>query len=311
MTQATVTADHLTKRFGDHEAVSALSFSVTRGRAFGLLGPNGSGKTTTIRLLNGLLTPDSGTVTLFGEQMTPRNADALRQRIGVQTDTNLYDNLSARENLRTWGALYGIDRRSLDSRVDDVLHTFGLTGRADSLVGEFSKGMRQKLAIGRAIIHEPELLFLDEPTAGLDPEAAAELIDYLKQMIQTLNTTLVISTHQLAGLESLCDDIGIITQGRLLAAGPVNALLQQEWPGNRYTLSIDGDHNAARRIVASRATADDGASDELAFHTDDEHTVSDIVAALVHEGIAVRSVIPQHPTIEDFYFTTLDKETGA
>jgi len=311
MTQTTVSADHLTKRFGDHEAVSALSFSVTRGRAFGLLGPNGSGKTTTIRLLNGLLTPDSGTVTLFGERMTARNADALRQQIGVQTDTNLYDTLSARENLRTWGALYGIGRHSLDSRVDEVLHTFGLAGRADSLVGEFSKGMRQKIAIGRAIIHKPDLLFLDEPTAGLDPEAAAELIGYLKQMIQTLNTTLVISTHQLAGLESLCDDIGIIAQGRLLAAGPVDALLHREWPGNRYTLSIDGDHNAARRIVASLATTDDSAGDELVFHTDDEHTVSEIVAALVHEGIAVRSVIPQHPTIEDFYFTTLDKETGA
>ena len=311
MIQPTIVADHLTKRFGNHQAVSALSFSVTRGRAFGLLGPNGSGKTTTIRLLNGLLTPDSGTVTLFGEQVTARNADALRQLIGVQTDTNLYDTLSARENLRTWGALYGIDRRSLDSRVDEVLHTFGLASRADSLVGEFSKGMRQKLAIGRAIIHKPELLFLDEPTAGLDPEAAAELIDYLKQMIQTSNTTLVISTHQLAGLETLCDDIGIITKGRLLTGGPVGALLQQEWPGNHYTLNIDGDHNAARRIVTSLAIADDSASTDLAFHTDDERTVSEIVAALVHEGIAVRSVIPQRLTIEKLYFTTLEKEARA
>lgn len=120
----------------------------------------------------------------------------------------------------------------------------------------------------------------------------------------------VASTHQLAGLEALCDDIGIIRQGRLLTAGPVDTLLQQEWPGHRYTLSIDGDHNAARRIVTSLATADESAGNDLAFHTDDERTVSEIVAALVREGIAVRSVIPQHPTIEDFYFTTLEKETG-
>ncbi|GAB3633505.1 ABC transporter ATP-binding protein [Microbacterium shaanxiense] len=311
MTHPAVTADHLTKRFGEHEAVTALSFTVARGRAFGLLGPNGSGKTTTIRLLNGLLTPDGGTVTLFGEQVTAKNADGLRQRIGVQTDTNLYDTLSARENLRAWGALYGLDRRSLDHRVDEVLGAFGLDSRSESLVGEFSKGMRQKLAIGRAVIHEPELLFLDEPTAGLDPEAAAELIDYLKRMIQARSTTVVISTHQLAGLESLCDDIGIIKQGRLLTAGPVDDLLQHEWPGNRFSLRVEGDLDVANRIVASLATTDIGADDELAFHTEDEGTVSEIVATLVRAGIAVRAVVPQHPTIEEFYFTTLDKETGA
>lgn len=311
MTHPTVTADRLTKHFGEREAVSALSFTVARGRAFGLLGPNGSGKTTTIRLLNGLLTPDGGTVTLFGEQVTATNADALRQRIGVQTDTNLYDTLSARENLRTWGTLYGLDRRSLDRRVDEILHTFGLDTRADSLVGEFSKGMRQKLAIGRAVIHEPELLFLDEPTAGLDPEAAAELIEYLKRMIQARSTTVVISTHQLAGLESLCDDIGIIQQGRLLAAGPVDDLLERQWPGNRYRLSIEGDRDAARHIVTSLATTDEGADGALTFHTEADDTVSEIVAALVRAGIAVRAVVPLHPTIEEFYFTTLDKETAA
>ncbi|WGD38457.1 ABC transporter ATP-binding protein [Lysinibacter sp. HNR] len=311
MTQPTVSASRLTKRFGEREVISAVSFSVTRGRAFGLLGPNGAGKTTIIRLLNGLLTPDGGAVTLFGERVNARNADALRQRIGVQTDTNLYDTLSARENLRTWGALYGIEQRSLRSRVDEILHTFGLTRRADSLVGEFSKGMRQKLAIGRAIIHKPDLLFLDEPTAGLDPEAASELIGYLRKMIQTLDTTLVISTHQLAGLEALCDDIGIIKQGHLLAAGPVDEMLRQEWPGNRYTLSVNGDYDVAHRIVTSFATADKTAGSEIVFHTDDEQTISQVVAALVHEGVGVRAVIPQHPTIEEFYFTTLDKEANV
>lgn len=311
MTHPTVTADRLTKRFGDREVVSGLSFTVDRGRAFGLLGPNGSGKTTTIRLLNGLLTPDEGTVALFGEQVTAKNADALRERIGVQTDTNLYDTLSARENLRTWGSLYGLARHTLDTRVDEVLDAFDLSSRADSLVGEFSKGMRQKLAIGRAVIHQPELLFLDEPTAGLDPEAAAELIGYLKAMIQARSTTLMISTHQLAGLEALCDDIGIISQGRLITAGPVAELLRHEWPGHRYRLSFTGGHEDARHIVASLATVDDDASGELVFHTEQPDTVSQIVSAVVRAGIAVRAVIPQQPTIEEFYFTTLDKETGA
>ena len=311
MTQPTVAADRLTKRFGDREAVSALSFTVRRGRAFGLLGPNGSGKTTTIRLLTGLLTPDDGSVALFGEPVSARHADALRQRIGVQTDTNLYETLSARENLRIWGELYGIGRSALAGRIDEVLETFGLSERADSLAGEFSKGMRQKLAIGRAIIHQPELLFLDEPTAGLDPEAAAELISYLKAMIQLSNTTVVISTHQLAGLELLCDDIGIIKQGRLLAAGPVDELLQRQWPGNRYSVSVDGAEDEARRIAASLATVEDGAEGEFTFVTDDEATVPTVVAAFVGAGVRVRAVVPLHPTIEDFYFTTLDKEVAA
>ncbi len=311
MTQPTVAADRLTKRFGDREAVSALSFTVRRGRAFGLLGPNGSGKTTTIRLLTGLLTPDDGSVALFGEPVSARNADALRQRIGVQTDTNLYETLSARENLRIWGELYGIGRSALAGRIDEVLETFGLSERADSLAGEFSKGMRQKLAIGRAIIHQPELLFLDEPTAGLDPEAAAELISYLKAMIQLSNTTVVISTHQLAGLELLCDDIGIIKQGRLFAAGPVDELLQRQWPGNRYSVSVDGGQDEARRIAASLATVEDGAEGEFTFVTDDESTVPAVVAAFVGAGVRVRAVVPLHPTIEDFYFTTLDKEVAA
>lgn len=311
MTHPTVAADRLTKRFGEREAVSALSFTVSRGRAFGLLGPNGSGKTTTIRLLNGLLTPDDGSVALFGEPVTARNADALRQRIGVQTDTNLYETLSARENLRIWGELYGIGRSALAGRIDEVLETFGLSERADSLAGEFSKGMRQKLAIGRAIIHQPELLFLDEPTAGLDPEAAAELISYLKQMIQVSNTTVVISTHQLAGLELLCDDIGIIKHGQLLAAGPVGELLQRQWPGHRYSVSVDSRQEKARQIAASLATIEDAAAGEFTFGTDDEATVSELVAALVGAGVGVRAVVPLHPTIEDFYFTTLDKEVAA
>ena len=312
MTASTVAADQLTKRFGSREVISGLSFSVTRGRAFGLLGPNGSGKTTTIRLLTGLLTPDSGTVTLFGKTVTAESGDALRQRIGVQTDTSLYETLSARENLRIWGSLYGLNRRTLDARVDEVLAIFGLAGRADSLVGEFSKGMRQKLAIGRAIIHKPELLFLDEPTAGLDPEAAAELITYLKQMIRAFSTTLVISTHQLAGLETLCDDVGIISQGRLLTAGPVDELVRQQWPGYRYRLSVAGDLHDARRVVATLATVTHTTGpQEILFHTGDPAAIAAVVAALVHAGVEIRAVVPQHPSIEDLYFATLEKEAQA
>ncbi|MDL5350793.1 ABC transporter ATP-binding protein [Microbacterium sp. zg-YB36] len=304
-----VQAAGLSKRFGDRDVVSDLSFSVARGRAFGLLGPNGSGKTTTVRLLTGLLTPDRGDITLFGERVTPAAADRLRRRIGVQTDTNLYETLSARENLRTWGALYGIDRRVMDDRIDEVLTVLGLQERAGSLVGEFSKGMRQKLAVGRAVMHEPELLFLDEPTAGLDPEAAADLIGYLKRMIRSLNTTVIICTHQLHGLESLCDDIGIIRGGRLLACGVVDELLAHRWPDRRYWLTVGSALPRAAELVASvtGSPPEVDTDGRLGFSSADDGVVPVVVAALVRGGVPVRAVIPEVPTIEQFYFATLDE----
>lgn len=310
---AIVRAAGISKRFGDRDVVSDLSFSVARGRAFGLLGPNGSGKTTTVRLLTGLVTPDRGDISLFGERVTPTSADLLRRRIGVQTDTNLYETLSARENLRTWGALYGIGRHDIDERIDEVLTVLGLRERAGSLVGEFSKGMRQKLAVGRAVMHEPELLFLDEPTAGLDPEAAADLIEYLKRMIRSLNTTVIICTHQLHGLESLCDDIGIIRDGRLLISGAVEDLLARRWPQRRYSLAVGGDLSSAREIVASVTGKQPGVDSDgrLGVSTDDDGAVAAIVAALVHGGVPVRAVIPEVPTIEQLYFATLNEGGGA
>jgi ABC-2 type transport system ATP-binding protein len=305
----TLVASGLTKLFGSREVVSDLSFQASTGRAFGLLGPNGSGKTTTVRLLTGLLVPSRGSVTLFGETLSRSNADALRGRIGVQTDTNLYEALSVRDNLRTWGELHGLPSRAVRRRVDEVLHVLDLSDRADSLVGELSKGMRQKLSVGRAVLHEPELLFLDEPTAGLDPEASADLIDYLKQMIRTLHTTVIICTHQLQGLESLCDDIAILKNGRLVVAGEVRQLLHQRWPQRRYLLAVDGDLASARRIVTSLTarSSDVAATDgSLRLCVPNEESISSIVAALVRNQIRIRAVIPQQPTIQDLYFATIN-----
>ncbi|MCV2396196.1 ABC transporter ATP-binding protein [Actinotalea sp. M2MS4P-6] len=312
-TDLTVSASGLTKRFGTRAVVSDLSFGVAKGHAFGLLGPNGAGKTTTVRLLTGLLTPDAGAVTLFGEPLDASNADALRRRIGVQTDTNLYDTLSARENLRAWGALYGIDRNRLDERIGDVLGVLGLSDRADSLVGELSKGMRQKLAVGRAVMHEPELLFLDEPTAGLDPEASADLIGYLKEMIRSLSTTVIICTHQLHGLEALCDEIGMIKGGRLLTSGTVQDLLHARWPEHRFSLTVGGDVARAREVVSSLVGPglEPGADGELAFVTTDAELVPAIVAALVRHDVPVKTVVPHRRTIEQFYFATLDEDGVA
>ena len=309
-----VEAAGLTKLFGGREVVSDLSLRVSTGRAFGLLGPNGAGKTTTVRLLTGLLTPSRGEVRLFGEALTRSNADALRARIGVQTDTSLYEALSVRDNLQFWGQLHGLDSQTVERRTGEVLDVLGLSQRINSRVGELSKGMRQKLSVGRAVLHEPDLLFLDEPTAGLDPEASADLITYLKEMIRTLHTTVIICTHQLQGLEVLCDDIGILQNGSLAAVGAVGQLLHRRWPEHRYLLVVDGDLAAARTIVAPLVCGPveiAAADNSLTLCVAPEEAISAVVAALVGGGLRIRAVIPQQPTIQDLYFDTINNGTNS
>ncbi|MFC4122485.1 ABC transporter ATP-binding protein [Nonomuraea zeae] len=313
-TDQTLAATGLTKHFGSREAVSDLTFEVRAGRAFGLLGPNGTGKTTTVRLLTGLLTPTRGSVTLFGQTLSRSNADALRARIGVQTDTRLYENLSVRDNLRTWGQLYGLAPRVIERRIGEVLEVLGLSDRVGSLAGELSKGMRQKLSVGRAVLHEPDLLFLDEPTAGLDPEAAIDLIGYVREMINTLRTTVVICTHQLHGLETLCDDVGILNRGRLAVTGEVRTLLRRRWPEHRYLLEVGGDPASAREVITSavgRAVEFSTVEGLLSFSLNKQEPISSAVAALVHSHIQVRAVIPRRPTIQDLYFATINDGSAA
>ena len=300
-----LSATNLTRRYDDRVVIDDLTFDVSRGRAFGLLGPNGAGKTTTVRLLNGLIRPSSGTITVFGETLTPRNAGRLRERVGVQTDTELYATLTARENLATWGELYGIRGRRLRTRVDEILDIMQLATRADTLVGGFSKGMRQKVAVGRALIHEPELLYLDEPTAGLDPEATADLISYLTDTIAQTHTTLIFCTHQLHGLEALCEDIGIMVDGRMAVSGSVEKLSAERWPHSTVHFHTDNPGRTAaalERIPGVRSVAVDNG---VTATCDDSTVIARAVDTLVGGGISVFAVEPERRSIQDLYFATV------
>ncbi len=303
--QPAIRVTGLSKDFGDRHAVTDVAFEVGKGGVFGLLGPNGAGKTTMIRLLNGLLTPTAGTVELFGEELTPADADRLRARIGVQTDTELYAAMTVRENLATWGELFGMSRARIAQRIPEVLGVLGLADRVDSPVGQLSKGMRQKAAIARALLHEPELLFLDEPTAGLDPEAALDLIGYLREVIRAGETTVVLTTHQLHGLETLCDHVGVLMAGRLVVAGEVDALLAERFPRTRVALRLGGDLAAAREVLEPLGPVELDASGSGSVLVPRGAEISDAVARLVGRGVAVELVAPQHPTIEELYFSVV------
>ncbi len=307
-----VECTHLGRTIDGREVVHDVTFAVPGGAAFGLLGPNGSGKTTTVRLLTGLLTPTTGSVKLFGEPVTPATADHLRQRIGVQTDTNLYELLSVHDNLAIWADLFGIPRTRQAQRISEVLDIFDLGDRGHTPVGTLSKGMRQKLAVGRAILHQPELLFLDEPTAGLDPEASEELIAYLRALIDQTRITVVICTHQLYGLERLCTQVGFLERGHLKLSGEVDDLIARAWPMARYTLDIGGQGERAIALLAGRvATAELISGSEVAIELADREVIAAVVRHLVEAGLPVRSVIPVIRSIHDLYFDTIGAESRA
>lgn len=292
----------VTKHLGPVQALHNASLTVQPGRAFGLLGPNGAGKTTMVRTLTGLLTPDAGHVELFGRRLG-RNADELRARIGVQTDTNVYELLTTQQNLELWAQLYGLTGATSRQRIDALLTQFDLQAKRTARAGTLSKGMRQKLSVARALLHEPELLFLDEPTAGLDPAAADELILHLRQLIQSGNTTVVICTHQLRGLETLVDDLAFIRAGEIVASGTVEQLLHERWPGATYTVRFAGSVDEVRAAAGEFAATISTSHAECTFP--DEETAARFLSAITAAGVQVYAFTPRERTIHDLYLDTV------
>jgi ABC-2 type transport system ATP-binding protein len=212
-------AEKLTKRFKETLAVDGLSLDVHEGEVFGFLGPNGAGKTTTVRMLTSLIGPSGGTATVAGFTLGKQDTD-IRRTVGVLTETpGMYDNLSAEYNLRIFAELYEV--KDVNGQVDKYLKMLGLYERRHDAAGTFSKGMKQKLAIARALLHEPRLLFLDEPTAGLDPEAAHLVRDFIAELKKE-GRTIFLCTHNLDEADRLCDRIGVFKSRLLVVDTPTN-----------------------------------------------------------------------------------------
>ena len=215
----------LTKRYGDKAAVQEVSFQVTAGEIFGFLGPNGAGKTTTIKMIVGLLQPTSGSVVVNGYDVQKEPLKAKAANGYVPDEPNLYAKLSGRELLRFVGDLYGIPRDRIDRRIEELLRLFDLTQAGDDTIDSYSHGMQQKTALAAALVHDPKVLVLDEPTVGLDPKSARLIKDILRQLADR-GAAIFLSTHILEIAERMCDRIGIIHRGRLIAVGTMEALHQ-------------------------------------------------------------------------------------
>ena len=299
-----IVVEQLTCRFGETVAVDALSLEVGTGEVFGLLGHNGAGKTTTVRALNGVVEPASGRMRVLG--LDPlADGPALRARTAVLTESATVDErLTGRETLLAFAGLYGVAPGDAARRAEALLADVGLAGRGDDRVGGYSKGMRQRLALARALVHEPELLFLDEPTAGLDPAATRALHARVRGWRRERSRTVVICTHNLAEAQALCDRVAVLARGRLLAAGPPVELARQVGLRGQVRVVVD----AARRDDALRVAAalpgvsaePDGADALVARGGDD--LAPALAAALVAEGVRLRALVPAEASLEDVYF---------
>ena len=300
-----IETDNLQRSFGGHIAVDGMTYTVEPGEVFGLLGPNGAGKTTTVRLLNGILPPSDGVARVFGLDPVT-HGESIRRQTGVLTETPaLYERLSARENLEFFGTLHEVPSSMLVSRVDEMLEFFELSGRAGDKVETFSKGMKQRLALARALIHKPPLLFLDEPTSGLDPEASQQVNDLVASLSRSNGQTVVLATHNLVEAQRLCDRVAIMNQGRLLALGSLMELSQRLWPVTwvDITFHVKPADDVADKIKAHRGVIQTSAGkDALSVQVEKNDVIPEVVRHLVEQGEAVLKVEPRAYTLEDIYF---------
>ena len=285
-------------------ALDAVSLTVAQGETFGLLGHNGAGKTTAIRLLTGLLPPTDGRATVLGMDPVTQGPE-VRQRSGVLTETpSLDDRLTAREVLTFTGDLYGVPAAELPVRLEALLAEFGLADRADVRIGTFSRGMRQRLALARTLLHDPPLLFLDEPTTALDPVAARHVRDLIGRYREDAARTVVICTHDLREAQELCDRVAILERGRVLAVGSPAELARLAGTSLGLRLEVRADQVAAAVALLRDGQARDITTDEGRITLDGvpADAVPAIVHALSRAGVDVFRVEPDEPTLEDAYF---------
>ncbi len=296
-----IETDQLTRSFGPLIAVDRLTLEIPAGSVFGFLGPNGAGKTTTVRMLAALIAPSSGIATVAGYKLGAEN-QSIRRSVGILTETpGLYDRLSAYENLTFFGQLYDLDAVKAGRQAERFLRDLDLWERKDEKVGSFSKGMRQKLAIARALLHEPQVVFLDEPTSGLDPEAARTVLNFIKTL-RSEGRTIVLTTHILPEADEMCDIIGIFKTQLIRVDTPDR--LRAGLFGKGVQVRLTADATAYVDAVKALPFVKDVVANNsmLSVQLDDLDGQSPVlVQALITAGAQIRSVMPISHSLEEVY----------
>jgi ABC-2 type transport system ATP-binding protein len=311
MNETAIRTENLTRDFKTVRAVDALSLDVPPGILFGFLGPNASGKTTTIRLLLGLLEPTAGKAEVLGFD-TRTHADEIRARVGALLEhPGLYERLSAEDNLEFYGRAWRLPAPERGARIKALLSNVGLWERRKEAVATWSRGMKQKLAVARALLHRPRLIFLDEPTAGLDPVAAAALRDDLAALAAQEGVTVFLTTHNLAEAEKLCARVAVIRQGRLIAVGHPDELRAKtggphvEIVGKGFGESALAALRARPEVVSIEAT---NGRLSITLRTDANAEVAPLVSLLVGCGAQVEEVRKGKASLEEAFLDLVEEE---
>ena len=300
----------LTKHYGDVVAVDSVSFQVPRGEFFGLLGPNGAGKTTTIRMLTGLTKPSSGTAKVAGRDCI-RETLSVKQRIGVVSEvSNLYNEMSAWDNLMFIGELYGVDKLTREARAKQLLEVFQLYDRRNDHLLGYSKGMKRRIRIAAALLHRPEVLFLDEPTSGLDVQSSR----LIRSIIRELNregVTVFLTTHYIDEADQLCDRVAIIRQGTIVVEGSPEKLKSSIQGEHIVEVAFDRDAPNLEGLFGSRSDVREVVKrgDKYEIHTSDASITIEEVAQIARQnGLKIVSLNTKEPSLEDVFvkYTGLD-----
>ncbi len=308
-----IQVDGLVKHYGHVRAVDDVSFAVERGEIFGLLGPNGAGKTTIISILSCLVPPSAGSARVAGYDVV---ADSLevRNRIGVvPQEIALYQTLSARENLIFWGRMYGLSGATLAARADELIETVGLRERARTRIDTFSGGMKRRINIAVGLLHDPEVLFLDEPTVGIDPQTRRNLLDLAKELNEN-GLTILYTTHYLEEAEFLCDRVGIVDRGRMIALGTQRELVAEIGATDTITVEADGLEPGLTRSLEEMDGILETSMDEDVMRLNAEsgsRLLPAIVERLTSAGVAIRSVDVSAPNLESVFLHLTGRTLGS
>ena len=303
MQDSILKAQELYKSYDDFEAVKGISFEIARGEIFSLLGPNGAGKTTTISMLSCLIAPSQGKAYIDGHSVLD-NPEQIKQTIGVvPQEIALYPTLSARENLDFWGKMYGLSGSKLKERIENVLEIAGLKERANSKIESFSGGMKRRINIAVGLLHQPKVLFMDEPTVGIDPQSRRRILDNVLELNQK-GLTVLYTTHYMEEAEELSHRIGIIDHGKLIAIGTQTELTKMVGEFDSMRIGVDHEEldtdkliNSLEKIKGVNRVAFE--NDELLVQADDANLVlSSIVASLDEAGSRIRSMKIEKPNLE-------------
>ncbi len=301
----------LTRTYGTMTALSALDLTVNKGDLFGFIGSNGAGKTTTLRILATFLAPTAGTARVLGHDVV-RDADAVRHVIGYMPDFfGVYKDMEVTEYLDFFGACYKIATAQREKTVSDVLELVGLSEKKGALIGALSRGMQQRLGLARVLIHDPQLLLLDEPASGLDPRARIEMMAILQEL-QRLGKTIIISSHILSELQTLCNRVAIIEKGKLIYSGPVQGVRDQLATGRVVWVRVASDPERALELLRARPEVTEAAPVDgqlkitLASH-DTDHSV--IAETLVHGGARLIELREDELGLEEVFLRVTRGET--